>query len=235
MAEKEKLAQEEKPQAGRQSRSSRLREMGTVDVRALVKSVTPFAVGAVLAFLFGWFVFPDLMFVKKEQPVNFNHVLHAEKTKKSCIDCHSTREDGRFAGLPSIAVCAECHNKAQGTGAAEEAFRKNYVLEGREVPWLVYQKQPDNVFFSHTAHTQQQCNKCHDFKPAELCSLCHPNVSAKRVLPPVETNWMTGYTKDTMKMNVCERCHAHPRHLRDNNTPERPTTNANNACFVCHK
>ena len=235
MAEKEKLAQGTAPKAGRQSRSSRLSKLGTINVRAIFRNLSPVVAGMALALVLGWFVLPDLMFVKKTQPVNFNHVLHAEKTKKSCADCHSLREDGSFQGLPGIAVCAECHTKPQGSGAAEAAFRKDYVLEGREVPWLVYQKQPDNVFFSHAAHTVDNCNKCHSFKPAELCSLCHPNVAAKRTLPPVEVNWMTGYSKDTMKMNVCERCHAHPRHLAANNTPEKPTTNANNACFVCHK
>ena len=187
----------------------------------------PFAAGLIVALAFGWGIFPSLLFEGKEQPVAFNHQAHLAKAKLGCIDCHSLREDGSFRGLPSTADCAVCHAKLQGGSSAERAFVDTYVRTGKEVKWLVYQKQPDNVFFSHAAHRVENCNACHDFGPTETCNLCHENVAFSTRPFSLQENRLTGYSSSTLQMDQCERCHAHPKH--------RGATRANNACFTCHK
>jgi hypothetical protein len=82
----------------------------------------------------------------------------------------------------------------------------------KEIPWISYSRQPDNVFFSHAAHV----------KMAEMeCTHCHRDVSGETKAPPVKINRLTGYPNEVMKMYVCEDCHARE--------------NVSNACDVCHK
>ena len=126
-----------------------------------------------------------------------------------CESCHSYREDGSYAGLPTTEACAECHEEAVSEDPEEIRFVEEYVAEGKEVPWLIYQKQPDNVYFSHIAHDGLDCTECH----IDVASMDTP--------PVFYENKLSGYSKDTMKMWQCERCHAE--------------NGASNACYVCHK
>lgn len=169
----------------------------------------PFVVGLVGALIVGWWVFPQVLFSQKSQPIRFSHKVHVEDQDMACEDCHTFREDGSFAGIPTTEQCAECHSEVQGDDPAEKEFVEKYVEKGKEVPWLIYQKQPDNVFFSHIAHKNIPCKTC------------HPDVGHSDTPPPYYENRITGYSKDTMKMWKCERCHAQ--------------RGASNACYVCHK
>ncbi|HEU6436929.1 MAG TPA: menaquinone reductase multiheme cytochrome c subunit QrcA [Nitratidesulfovibrio sp.] len=189
--------------------------------------ITPFLVGLVVSLIFGWWVFPDMLYSKKEQPIRFSHKVHMESAGMECKQCHVLREDGTFAGLPSTASCADCHSDVMGSDPEEARFVNEYVKTGKEVKWLVYQIQPDNVFFSHAAHSLDGCNQCHEFKESELCAQCHPDVANSDSAPTHFENKLTGYSKQTMKMWQCERCHANENHYG--------VTSANNACFVCHK
>ena len=171
--------------------------------------VLPFLVGFVAAMAFGWLGFPQLVYSTKSQPLNFTHLKHVQDYGMSCDDCHYFRPDGSFSGVPDNASCAECHSFALGSHPDEIKFVEEFYEKGIEVPWLVYQYQPDNVFFSHAAHT--------DF----ACTTCHPDVGNMNTLPPYFQNRLTGYSKGTMKMKTCERCHAQE--------------GVSNACQICHK
>ncbi|MDQ7031151.1 MAG: menaquinone reductase multiheme cytochrome c subunit QrcA [Desulfonauticus sp.] len=171
--------------------------------------VLPFLFGLVGALIVGWWLFPELLYSKKTQPIRFSHKVHVEDQGMSCDECHSYREDGSFAGIPTTEQCAECHSEVQGDDPAEKKFVEEYVEKGKEVPWLIYQKQPDNVFFSHIAHKGIKC------------TTCHPDVGHMDTPPVYYEDRISGYSKQTMKMWQCERCHAR--------------RGASNACYVCHK
>ncbi len=215
----------------------------------------PFLAGAIVALAFGWWVFPDMLFSKEAQPFFFSHGVHVNDVGAACADCHSFREDGSFTGLPSLAACADCHAEVMtaepGPDAtaeqrtryeAEKAFVEGYVSQGKEVPWRAHQKQPDNVFFSHAAHFNK-CFDCHltmqgelnlgkPDSPQKLCMTCHPSLEKLDKNPPVELNALTDYSRTTMKMWECEKCHAHPGHFYNDG---KGRTAANNACSTCHK
>lgn len=171
--------------------------------------VLPFLLGFVAALAFGWWGVPQLLYSEKSQPINFTHENHVEMYGMYCEDCHYNRPDGRYAGLPTNDKCAECHSFPMGEDPDELKFVEEYYEQGIEVPWLVYQYQPDNVFFSHAAHEEEDC------------TTCHPDVASSNELPPYSEHRLTKYSKDTMKMKECERCHAQQ--------------GASNACQVCHK
>ncbi|EMG38337.1 class III cytochrome C family protein [Desulfocurvibacter africanus PCS] len=172
-----------------------------------------FLIGLVGALAVGWLLFPALLYSEKQQPIAFNHKAHVENAGMACEDCHSYRENGSFAGLPTTEQCAECHMDVTGgetPGEKEiDRFVTEYVQAGKQVDWLVYQHQPDNVYFSHIAHD------------GFACAECHPDVGNAEVPPSLYRNRITGYSKTTMKMWQCERCHAQ--------------LETSNGCQVCHK
>lgn len=187
-------------------------------------------VGVLVALVFGWVIFPQLLYSKKPQPITFNHKLHVESVGLDCATCHIAGPNGTFSGLPPLATCAECHSSPQGESKEEAKLIEQYIEPNKEIPWLVYNKMPDNVYFNHDIHSAKSCNAkgCHDFSVTDMCAMCHIKVWEMSKEPVVEINKITGYTTNTMKMWECERCHAREGH-RDGNT------NANNLCFTCHK
>ncbi len=194
-----------------------------------------FILGLVASLIVGWVVFPKLLYSQKKQPFDFNHELHNEEVEEGCESCHIFREDGTYAGVPKLAQCIDCHEEAQGETEDEERFVNEYVAQGREVPWLIYSKQPDCVFFSHTAHV----------KGAGMdCAVCHGPIGESTSLKIYEENRITGLSRDIwgkniaglkkntwdrMKMDDCAECHV------KNNVKQSSVQTGKGACFVCHK
>jgi hypothetical protein len=115
------------------------------------RNVLVFALGLASALLLGWGAFPRVLYTQKHQPLDFLHKTHAEKSGLSdCSECHSMREDGSFAGLPATEKCAGCHSERLSDSKAEAILVDNYIKRGQETPWLVYARQPENVWFSHS-------------------------------------------------------------------------------------
>ena len=190
--------------------------------------------GFIGALIVGWIVFPALLYSKKDQPINFSHAHHGQESDAgmSCEDCHFFHEDGQFSGIPKIDKCMECHEDPEsplGDSQEEEKLFTNYIVPEKEIPWLVYSRQPECVYFPHMAHV----------KMAEIeCSVCHGDMVNQDTMPVYKVNRLTGYSIDIwgrniaglkthtwerMKMDDCAECHT-----------QRKKEN-NNACFVCHK
>jgi hypothetical protein len=176
----------------------------------------------------GWYGFPKALYERAAQPFSFSHKTHTgEKVGMSCEDCHGFREDGRFAGVPGVESCAGCHAEPVTPSADEKVLVEQYVKPNREIPWLVYARQPENVFFNHASHV----------KLAKLaCEECHADHGKSVTLRPFERNRISGYSRDIwgasmarvssakrpgMKMDDCARCHHE--------------NGRENACLDCHK
>ncbi len=207
-----------------------------------------FCAGLILALIVGWLVFPVALYSEQKQPLEFNHALHMDpdivnklkgvdikmgKTDaEKCLFCHSFEADGNFAGIPGIKLCKKCHDDPRsplGETHEEELFMNEYLAKKKEVPWLVYYRQPDGVYFTHIAHV----------KIGELeCKRCHGDHGKTMTLPIFEKNRISGYSRniwgknisgiktnswDRMKMDDCANCHTEKGHEE------------NNDCFVCHK
>ena len=152
-----------------------------------------FIVGLVASLVLGWVIFPQLLYSKKNQPIDFNHALHNEEVEEGCESCHFFREDGTYSGVPKLAQCIDCHEEVNGEDPEEEKFVTQYVAKGREVPWLVYVRQPDCVFFSHIAHV----------KMGQMdCVTCHGHIGESETLKKYEANRITGYSRDIWGKNI---------------------------------
>ncbi|KJS32598.1 MAG: cytochrome C [Desulfatitalea sp. BRH_c12] len=195
-----------------------------------------FFIGVALSLVVGWGVFPKLLYSQKNQPFDFNHKNHLEMVDNGCQSCHFFRADGSFSGSPRLAQCVECHEEMQGQSEDEAIFVEEYVSKGQEVPWLVYARQPDCVFFSHSAHVNG----------AKMdCITCHGHIGTSESLKTYEFNRITGYSRDIwgrsisglksnswdrMKMDDCAECHAKYDAVHDSSVQTK-----RDACFVCHK
>ncbi len=174
-------------------------------------------------------------------------------TNEVCAECHAVDPDEAMEAIAEAgidATDADAIMKAEldviedglvsgddDKKAAEREYVVKYLIQGKEVPWLNYQYQPDNVYFSHKAHEGLDIAELAEMKkelssvvdtsifdePAEQnCNLCHVKDIATNDVPPAfERNIISGYSKMTMKMWKCERCHA--------------LKGQSNACFTCHK
>ncbi len=194
-----------------------------------------FIIGFVASLVVGWVIFPKVLYSQKSQPFNFNHRLHLEQVDDGCQSCHFFREDGSFAGVPKLEQCIDCHEEAQGESEDEAIFVEQYVSKEREVPWLVYSRQPNCVFFPHAAHVYG----------AKLeCQTCHGDIGTSESLKPYEENRITGYSRDIwgrniaglksntwdrMKMDDCAQCH------ESAGIHDSSVQTGRDACFVCHK
>ena len=194
-----------------------------------------FIIGLALSLIAGWIVFPKLLYSQKQQPIDFSHAAHNALVDDGCESCHFFRDDGSYAGVPKLEQCIDCHEEVQGETAHEALFVEEYVAKGRDVPWLIYSKQPDCVFFSHAAHV----------KMAEIdCVVCHGHIGESEHLKIYEENRLTGVSRDIwgkniagfkknswdrMKMDDCAECHKKTMNKIDSIQTEK------DACFVCHK
>lgn len=167
-----------------------------------------FFAGFVIALVGGWVVFPNLLYSQKAQPFNFSHAAHQDST---CEDCHYYRADGSYTGIPKMEKCKECHESQQGQTEDERILVEEYVQKDREIPWHSYSWQPDNVHFSHAPHKGKGIE----------CVTCHRDVTKEEKMPAYKEDRITGYSRNTMKMDTCEKCHA-----------ERGVTNS---CQMCHQ
>jgi len=196
--------------------------------------ILSFFIGLVAMLVVGWVLLPYALYAKKSQPFDFNHALHVEETG-DCESCHFFREDGTYAGVPTLEQCVDCHEDVLGESEDEAIFVEQYVQQGREVPWLIYSRQPDCVFFSHAAHV---------IKAQMDCIECHGHIGESTSLKPYEYNRLTGVSRDIwgkniagfkkhswdrMKMDDCADCHA------EKGVAPSSVQTGKDACFVCHK
>ena len=178
------------------------------------RALLAFSAGLALALALGWLGLPRLLYARSEQPLRFSHRTHtSDKVGSTCADCHPFDAEGRFAGIPKVESCSGCHAEPQGPSEEEKRLVEEYVTPGREIAWLVYARQPENVRFPHAIHVK---------RGAIACERCHGAHGESDALPLHETNRITGYSRDLTKMGDCESCHAEHRHERT-------------ACLACHK
>lgn len=187
-----------------------------------------FLLGAAAVIALGWVVFPYIIYKPINQPIQFSHFTHtADDIGLKCEGCHTFDQDGRFNGIPSIEKCRSCHAKPMGVSRDEDLLVNNYVQTGHEIPWIIYSKQPQNVFFSHATHV----------KLGKLdCQVCHFGQAYSQNLRPAYVSRISGYSLDIfgkdllnlpstpslgMRMDDCSNCH-HERGVQE-------------SCIDCHK
>jgi hypothetical protein len=65
------------------------------------------------------------------QPIAYSHRLHAGDMQISCLYCHSGAERSRYAGIPAVSVCMNCHRQVTAPRSAVEQERTASGKESR--------------------------------------------------------------------------------------------------------
>lgn len=154
----------------------------------------------------GWYYYftPDYWRVgyQPDQPVDYNHQLHAGKLGMDCRYCHTNVEESPHSNVPDTATCMNCH-----TGAGEISYLNNTLWSahktnpnlvsvrsayatGEPIKWRRIHKVPDYAHFNHSVHV----------KAGVSCYSCHGRIDQQAVVRQVHG----------MGMGFCLDCHRNP-------------------------
>lgn len=106
-------------------------------------------------------------YYQPDQPIWFSHEIHATQNDIDCLYCHSSAEDSKSAGIPSVNVCMNCHNVVRtGTMTGTTEIDKIYEAwdSGKPIEWIRVHNLPDHVYFNHSQHVNSgklDCAECH--------------------------------------------------------------------------
>jgi hypothetical protein len=134
-----------------------------------------------------------------EQPIPFNHKVHAGDNKIDCRYCHQSVEKSALASIPSTATCMNCHGvlNVAGEKTSIKNLKKSFE-DKKPIQWIKVHDQPDFVHFNHSRHIARGVD----------CSKCHGNVAEMEIIKQVES----------LNMGYCVNCH------RENNAPNDCST-----------
>jgi len=97
-----------------------------------------------------------------DQPIAFDHRHHVRDDGIDCLYCHATAERDASAGIPTTALCLNCHNQIWNDSPLLEMVWRSYASH-RPIRWVRVNRLPDFVFFNHAVHTSSGigCETCH--------------------------------------------------------------------------
>jgi len=132
--------------------------------------------------------------VERQQPVQFSHKHHVGDDGVDCRYCHTSVETAASAGMPSTAVCMNCHKQIWAESPYLEPVRAS-LRTGRPIEWIRVHDLPDYAYFNHSIHVHKGVG----------CSTCHGQVDEMPI----------AYQAATLQMEWCLECHRKPeKYLR---------------------
>jgi hypothetical protein len=162
-----------------------------------------------------------------DQPIAYSHRLHAGELGIDCQYCHTGAERSRYAGIPPVSTCMNCHKFITATWGAVQEEDKLAVAEnrspnkitspeiakldtGKPIVWNRIHQLPDFVYFDHRPHVNAgvTCQTCHG--PVET-------MDKVRQFSPLTMGWCVNCHRDTTATGVdgksvhapidCTTCH----------------------------
>ena len=127
--------------------------------------------------------------VVREQPVMFSHQHHAGQLGIDCRYCHTSVEQGAFAGMPSTKTCMSCHSQIWNNAPLLAPVRASWETN-TPLRWQRVHNLPRYVYFDHSIHVAKGVG----------CATCHG---------PVEQMPLV-YQYSSLQMEWCLTCHREP-------------------------
>jgi hypothetical protein len=124
-----------------------------------------------------------------EQPIEFDHRHHVGDEGIDCRYCHTTVETGPSAGIPSTAICMNCHSQIWNKSPLLETVRERYFTD-KPIAWERVHNLPDFVYFNHSIHVNKGVG----------CVTCHGRVDTMAAITQAEP----------LTMSWCLDCHRNP-------------------------
>jgi len=171
-----------------------------------------------------------------DQPIAFSHKVHANDNNIDCQYCHFTVNDSRYAGIPPVQTCMNCHNVVkEGTYTGTDEIAKIYasIESGKPTHWIKVHNLPDHVYFNHSQHVKVgkvDCTECHGdvgsmdriMQVQDLsmgwCIKCHRNTEVQffdnefyaryeEMHEKLKNGEITKVTVNMIGGNDCQKCH----------------------------
>lgn len=100
----------------------------------------------------------------REEEMGFPHEKHVVQEKMECVECHKTALSEDKPGMPTFAVCLDCHDMEDEKKSQAKSYPLLLKLQAskREEPWELFHLS-DDIVFSHKKHVDSKlaCNQCH--------------------------------------------------------------------------
>src|SRR5262245_23757471 len=71
------------------------------------------------------------------QPIAYSHKLHAGDLQIKCLYCHSNADKSRYAGIPAMSTCMNCHASITASQAAVKREEDAAKAENRSTRTIV--------------------------------------------------------------------------------------------------
>jgi hypothetical protein len=169
---------------------------------------------------------PSVMDVgyRPQQPVPFDHRIHAGELEISCVYCHTSVETSAHSTVPPTQTCMNCHNSVKRDSPKLELVRASYE-NNEPIPWIRIHRLPEYAFFNHSRHVNVGID----------CASCHGEVEKQGVI----------VQKMPLTMGWCLDCHRNPDEYViptraisgldiDPAILSRPLPNGPQNCSSCH-
>ena len=174
--------------------------------------------------------------VVRPQLVPFSHKHHVSGLGIDCRYCHTAVEQSAFAGIPSTAICMNCHSQIWTNSPMLEPVRESYRT-GQPLRWNRVHNLAEFAYFNHSIHVTKGvgCATCHgpvDQMPLvaqehsllmEWCLDCHRN--PQRYLRPREEvfnmAWTAPANQSELGMELVRKYNIRTEQLTD--------------CSICHR
>jgi hypothetical protein len=139
----------------------------------------------------GWGSFGYNKGYSPEQPLPFDHALHAGQYQIQCTYCHNQVERSKSSNIPALSTCMNCHMVVKTDSPFIQKLREAYD-SGKSIEWVRVHMLPNHVQFNHSAHIAKGVN----------CATCHG---------PIETMKKVSQFSD-LSMGWCVNCHRKPEY-----------------------
>lgn len=168
--------------------------MNTLSRVSIILLVVLVGILATAATLVYWGPYVSETDVAKDQVIPFSHQRHVQGNGIDCRYCHTSVEDGAYAGIPPTETCMTCHSQVLADAPMLEPVRESWKT-GKPLEWVRVHDLPDFAYFNHSVHVTQGIG----------CSTCHGRVDK------MPLTWK----EESLRMAWCLRCHENPeKHLR---------------------
>jgi len=151
--------------------------------------------GAVAAITMYWTQGYSRIGYQPEQPIPFDHSLHAGQLGMDCRYCHSHVEQSSHSNVPSAQTCWNCHQFVKRDSPQLELLRQamdpnsdNYT--GEPIEWVRLHKLADYAYFHHDVHVNRGVS----------CVSCHGKINEMELV----------WHHESLAMGWCLDCHREP-------------------------
>ncbi len=156
-------------------------------------------------------------YYQPEQPIKFSHKIHSGINKIDCRYCHNEAWKGKYANIPSLNICMNCHSVIDGEKSNSQFMKteieklykildfdpitQTYGNNTTSIEWIKIHNLPDFAYFNHSQHVNlgsEAIKKLYGLKSDEaVCYACHGKIDSMNEV----------YQAEKLTMGWCIECH----------------------------